>query len=1044
MLDLRRYLFYAQIQQNQVSLHYLEKLLIQLLGHYDFDVRDQSIVYLNMLYDGIDWQFGAAFEPKVTCVHSQFLINETILSKKSLNYVVLLLSAPVFYNDSPISTLTWHPLEVVSSNSQKGEYVVKAKLKKFWRCGFYDWKLVDIDPNGLIEMLKKPHPEDGETFAQGRFIVHPKDVNEQQIHEVVVDYKDEPTDSDKNFHTMAQEIPAYTKMGINCLYLMGTLERDNGVIVDESTGEPIEIRRPEASPLAIIDRATANRMLGGERGYQKLLTVAKNYKVRILADCLARVSSTRPHRKYVKALLHTMDTEGKRTLCYGADGRSVHYEDTAMLNYRKLRTWKMLVEDTIRMAEKYGISGVHLDNAQVWPAILELDDEELYRKDPDGVPAYTIKQILDGEVVRQYEGQGYWDSDNLAKYANPIFIKLCRELWARFPDFLIIGECLGGASLENRQGILARSGVIPRLFKLPAALASLFGKKLLKDGRVIGCKPDTVTALKNWYEGNRRFTPEGSYLIQSSSSHIWPYPALLYGRGAWSAVDVLFFMPDIPMTFMGEIYGQVYRRNIASVYQAKPLPRQSIQRPKSQLHLAMEEGGEAEEETKKAPPPKKEEHAPLEDRSKAMPRVKSMVSLSAVPSGIEAKKKEEEVTKQLGPQYGFDLKKINLHYEHRRKLRQEKAVLRYGQLVMLEAKHSEGWHPHVLAFARFSHSEIAVMATNFTDRDVSFYIDMTNLIPLFQKHYPPNAVVLFSDWFTDKEKEYYFLNELINEKVPFTLKQFTSMCRGIVACDNDPYAYAVALEKSAVRLCTKVLKGLDCSTSQLCSQLIESLAKNYSLNDFAMRLTAVHKLYALPNKFTLHSLLVNTFVPSNDTKNAGRCIEYCKKILEHSAKGTKIADLTAFKASQEIVSTNKLGPIVFITPEIGRWSTVGGLGVMVDELTQGSLYHTNKPIGLAAIQEDVHIIAVYYDRNRKGETGYLAKDPAGFTYRKNVSVKAAGATYSLGVHSATVSGVKVTFLHNAELYPAAYPDWNAAMTLRQIVVFCKVSIFCIQ
>lgn len=30
---------------------------------------------------------------------------------------------------------------------------------------------------------------------------------------------------------------------------------------------------------------------------------------------------------------------------------------------------------------------------------------------------------------------------------------------------------------------------------------------------------------------------------------------------------------------------------------------------------------------------------------------------------------------------------------------------------------------------------------------------------------------------------------------------------------------------------------------------------------------------------------------------------------------------------------NKLGEIVFVSPELGRWSTVGGLGVMVNELS---------------------------------------------------------------------------------------------------------------
>lgn len=35
-----------------------------------------------------------------------------------------------------------------------------------------------------------------------------------------------------------------------------------------------------------------------------------------------------------------------------------------------------------------------------------------------------------------------------------------------------------------------------------------------------------------------------------------------------------------------------------------------------------------------------------------------------------------------------------------------------------------------------------------------------------------------------------------------------------------------------------------------------------------------------------------------------------------------------------MVTENKLGPIAFVTPEIGKWSTVGGLGVMIDELSK--------------------------------------------------------------------------------------------------------------
>lgn len=44
-------------------------------------------------------------------------------------------------------------------------------------------------------------------------------------------------------------------MGINSLYLMGALERDNGIFLDEHTKQ-FNIRRPEASPLSITCRST--------------------------------------------------------------------------------------------------------------------------------------------------------------------------------------------------------------------------------------------------------------------------------------------------------------------------------------------------------------------------------------------------------------------------------------------------------------------------------------------------------------------------------------------------------------------------------------------------------------------------------------------------------------------------------------------------------------------------------------------------------------------------------------------------------------------
>ena len=131
-------------------------------------------------------------------------------------------------------------------------------------------------------------------------------------------------------------------------------------------------------------------------------------------------------------------------------------------------------------------------------------------------------------------------------------------------------------------------------------------------------------------------------------------------------------------------------------------------------------------------------------------------------------------------------------------------------------------------------------------------------------------------------------------------------------------------------------------------------------------------------------------------------------------------------AARTVYETNKMGPILFCTPELGRWSTVGGLGVMVDELS----------VGLAQLGQEIIVISPYYDRNRKGQTGYLSSDPAGFQYIDNITVTT-DCKSTIGVHEGTVSGVKLVFLHHSELFPSPYPDMKAADTVRQLSVFGK-------
>jgi starch synthase len=115
-----------------------------------------------------------------------------------------------------------------------------------------------------------------------------------------------------------------------------------------------------------------------------------------------------------------------------------------------------------------------------------------------------------------------------------------------------------------------------------------------------------------------------------------------------------------------------------------------------------------------------------------------------------------------------------------------------------------------------------------------------------------------------------------------------------------------------------------------------------------------------------------------------------------------------------------------MTPELGKWSTVGGLGVMVDELS----------VGLAELGGNVVCISPYYNVNRKGVSGYLAADDITYTGR-NVEVWVGSEKITLGVHYGVVNDVHVYFLHNALVFPRPYPTMDAYSQVRILVAFAK-------
>lgn len=365
-------------------------------------------------------------------------------------------------------------------------------------------------------------------------------------------------------------------------------------------GDRSHAMRPDANPYAVTDRTAPCRMLGGWAELRSLATRATNLDIRLFVQLDAFISSSRAHRKYKHLAAQTLDTSGQIVKHCGTDIHENQWEDTVLLNYRKVETWNLLVSEAKQLVSSLKLGGLYLPDAQSYPFILKHDETELLRQDPDGENHYTPREVLEGEVIISNSEWGYWSTQAAKTYANPLLVKLMRELWAMDPSITVVGECHWG-----RMGALGRSGIIPHTVALATGTASTTDRLMDKIGAVFPANqphsispihllkailageahgmipPQIAPQYRNLYAEKGcpnpltelfldpgGAMPKGLQQIQlrSLTSPRMPYPALVFGRAAWTAVDLLHTLPGVAITFGDERIGKSYRVDVAGTY----------------------------------------------------------------------------------------------------------------------------------------------------------------------------------------------------------------------------------------------------------------------------------------------------------------------------------------------------------------------------------------------------------------------------------------------------------------------------------------------
>jgi hypothetical protein len=263
-------------------------------------------------------QLSQPFVPVIKYLNEDFEIEINLEENDKYENYFLFVSTPVriFY------------LKYDNNNSRKSNNLT-VNLGKFKFCGYYDYVL--ISKENLKQKLE----------TKGRYIVQNNDIKYLNCHSIFVDVHNNSLDTSgkikkqSSYKDVLNSINYFSKIGINCLNLIGVLERD------------IFLNKAEAtiSPMAAINRSKICSLLGTEKEFKQIIEEGNKNNIKIFIDMISSVSSSHYHKKYNNLNLSYIDKFGKIQCLYGTEGDSIKYEDNMILNYRDISTWNLLISD---------------------------------------------------------------------------------------------------------------------------------------------------------------------------------------------------------------------------------------------------------------------------------------------------------------------------------------------------------------------------------------------------------------------------------------------------------------------------------------------------------------------------------------------------------------------------------------------------------------------------------------------------------------------------------------------------------------------------
>lgn len=245
------------------------------------------------------------------------------------------------------------------------------------------------------------------------------------------------------------------------------------------------------------------------------------------------------------------------------------------------------------------------------------------------------------------------------------------------------------------------------------------------------------------------------------------------------------------------------------------------------------------------------------------------------------------------------------------------------------------------------------------------HYNLAHLKTLFKNHEHSSKVIKIEDVLNPAKfiEEYYIIGELVNSKIDARIEPYKTIIWRLSIAKED--RLQEALKCSSLRMKERLNRTppawiYSSAFFNELSYLLDNVKTKYGV---AIGLNTLYNKLIAPYDLSFSLVISKNYEFYMNKHKLEKLFGIFKLVSNHSALSETLnTHITG------MLSGNTLGPIAFVTPEIGSWSSVGGLGVMVDELSKE----------LARLGEEVYIITPYYEYNKKKETNYLLRD--GFKY----------------------------------------------------------------